>query len=351
MLWFESVLNRIVLNINQEDIAFFFASSIEINKEKRSKLKAQKSLECLSHHRSFSNCVLEFFLKGRKDSVRCVAIDGVEKNLKDLYYGRKVDKDSSVYEAFSANKVQFKTNIDKERGRRGELLRKSKAKSSLLMPIANFGVLALDRLDSKKFTDYEIKLLKNFCEEIIKPSLELALDNEKNFNAAIRDQLTGIYNHGYFMLQIERELSNAKRGSYPVSLIMIDVDYFKHYNDLNGHLKGDKVLAEVGRILKYNTRKGDMVARYGGEEFAVLLFNAELKIAEQKADKLRTAVSQLNFFNEKMQPNNDLTISLGVASFPFNAECAKDLIERADKALYLSKKNGKNRVTVYENKV
>ena len=190
-------------------------------------------------------------------------------------------------------------------------------------------------------------VLKNFVNEVVAPSLDLALDNEKNFGASIRDPLTGLYNHGYFIFQLEREVENAKRGDNKVSLVMIDVDYFKYYNDHNGHPMGDKVLANIGKILRNSTRKGDIVARYGGEEFAVILFNAKPNDAIEKAEEFRKAIANFKFDKEELQPNGDLTISLGVANFPLHAKDHSELVEKADEALYHSKNSGKNRVSVY----
>ncbi len=351
MLWFTNKVNRIISEINSQDIAFLFTSLIEINRQKRSKLKAQVALKCLISHKSFGRYMFELYLMERTNKLRCVAISGVLKEIYNLYYGRAVLHDSRIYSVFYSKKIFFDKNFDNEKGRRSELLKKINAQSSLLLPIANFGDLVVNKLDKNNFNDYEILLLKNFVYEVIGPSLELALDNEKNFNSAIRDPLTGLYNHGYFMSQIEREINNAKRGKYKISLIMIDVDYFKHYNDLNGHPKGDQVLISIANLLKHNTRNGDIAARYGGEEFVVILYNTNIKLAAEKAERLRKTIADYNFYKKEMQPNGNLTISLGVANFPSDADESKELIEKADKALYFSKNSGKNRVSVYGKEV
>ncbi len=347
MLWFNNKVNKLIFNINSKDIAFLLTSSLEVNKQKRSKLKVQTALGCLNSHASFHDYIFEFFLKEKMGKLRCAAISGVTKDLMGMYYGRRAMPGSLVSEVFNSRKTRFVVTTNNEPGRRGEFLRRTNTRASLLVPIEDFGVLVVNRFDTDKFSDYELTLLKYFVDEIVKSSLELALDNEKNFNAAIRDSMTDLYNHGYFLFQLEREIENAKRDNYPISLIMIDLDYFKHYNDLHGHPRGDKVLIDIAKILKYNTRWGDVVARYGGEEFVVVLHNAKLKFAVAKAERLRTAVSNFRFYKEEMQPNRDLTISLGVASFPETVSNSSELIEKADKALYFSKNNGKNRVSVY----
>ncbi|MBI2148596.1 GGDEF domain-containing protein [Candidatus Woesearchaeota archaeon] len=348
MLWLNKKMSDIVASVNPKDIAFLLASSLEINKAKRSRLKAQIAIDCLSSHNYYKNYFFEFYLREGSGKLRCVALGGVEGVLRNLYLGRSVLRGSIVFNAFYSRKAVFDT-VDNEIGRRAELLTKLGIKFSLFLPVGSFGVLVVDKKEDHKFDNYEISLLNSFVNDVIAPSLDLALDNEKNFGASIRDPMTGLYNHGYFVFQLEREIENAKRGKNKVSLVMIDVDYFKNYNDVNGHPKGDKVLINIAKILRENTRKGDIVARYGGEEFAVILFNAKLKAAAEKAEEFRKAISDFKFDREELQPNGNVTISSGVANFPANTDNASDLIEKADKALYNSKNTGKNKVTIYSN--
>lgn len=346
MLWLNKKMSDIITSINPKDIAFLLASSLELNKAKRSRIKAQITLDCLISHASFKNYIFEFYFKEKTEKLRCVALEGAEGVLKKLYLGRSVSKGSNVYNVFSSKKMSFSTeNLDD--GRRYELLNKLGIKSSLYIPVANFGVIVVSKDTSSRFSEYEMTLLKSFVNDVVAPSLDLALDNEKNFGASIRDPLTGLYNHGYFVFQLEREIENAKRGGNKVSLIMIDIDYFKYYNDHNGHPMGDKVLENLANVLRNNTRKGDIVARYGGEEFAIILFNSKLSDAIDKAEQIRKAVVDFKFEKDELQPNGDLTISLGVANYPLNADTYERLVERADQALYNSKNTGKNKVSVF----
>ncbi len=350
MLWLNTKINNLVKTINPKDIAFLLASGLEINKAKRSRQKAQVALDCLSSHVSFKNYFFEFYFRDFSHKLRCVALGGFSNDLKSPYVGRSVDSNSSVvYKVFHTKKAYFDINLDKEHGRRGELVKKLGVKASFLLPVENFGIIVVDKNDTDKFDDYELVLLKHFIDEVVSPSLDLAFDNEKNFGASIRDSLTRLYNHGYFMFQLDNLIENARRLNIPISLVMIDIDYFKNYNDMHGHPKGDKVLVNVANLLRHNTRKGDVVARYGGEEFAILLFNANAGVAAMKAEQFRKAVQNFYFEYEKMQPNKDLTISLGVASFPLHTKEGADLLIKADKALYNSKNKGKNRVSVYGN--
>ncbi|MEK6947702.1 MAG: sensor domain-containing diguanylate cyclase [Nanoarchaeota archaeon] len=341
-------VREIVSNLDIRDIAFLLECSLKITKQKMANNMAQEAINCLKNYDHFTDLILEFYLLQNKN-LRCAAISGVDNETRNVYIGRRIIRGSIIAQSFINNKIIFHTEAEKEPSRRGEFITVNRIKSSLIIPIERLGVITINRFDKKKFNLHHIKFIKLFI-DVIKSSLELAIDNEKNFNAAIRDQLTGLYNHGYFAFELKKYIENARRANHNISLIMIDVDYFKKYNDQNGHPKGDELLIKLGKILRVNTRSADIVARYGGEEFAVVLHNAKLKDAVNKAELLRKAVSEYKFYNEESQPDKDLTISLGVSSFPDNADNAEDLVIRADKALYYSKNNGKNKVTSY-NKV
>ncbi len=162
-------------------------------------------------------------------------------------------------------------------------------------------------------------------------------------NQASRDPLTGLYNRRQLALDLQRELSRAKRYSTPLSLIMADVDFFKHYNDTNGHLAGDEILRQLAGLFVSNTRDVDTVYRYGGEEFIILLPQTDLAGAITVAEKLRQKVEKHSFPHGEKQPGGRLTISLGVAAYPDHARDAEGLILAADRALYRAKQSGKNR--------
>ncbi|SHJ22995.1 diguanylate cyclase [Desulfofundulus thermosubterraneus] len=160
---------------------------------------------------------------------------------------------------------------------------------------------------------------------------------------ASRDPLTGLYNRRQLALDLQRELSRARRYSISLALIMADVDFFKNYNDTNGHLAGDEVLRQLAALLVSNTRDADTVYRYGGEEFIILLPQTEPAGAVTVAEKLRRKVEKHSFPHGEKQPGGRLTISLGVAVYPDHARDAEGLILAADRALYRAKKEGRNR--------
>lgn len=171
----------------------------------------------------------------------------------------------------------------------------------------------------------------------------LADANQRLAQLAITDGLTELYNHRYLHERLDSEVERSNRTGLPLSLLMIDVDNFKHYNDLNGHPAGDAVLRKVARILSEGRRLNDVVARYGGEEFAILLVDTPSAAAVQLAETLRQRVERERFANGETQPGGRLTISLGVASYPEDAASAPALVAAADVALYRAKNNGRNR--------
>lgn len=172
--------------------------------------------------------------------------------------------------------------------------------------------------------------------------------NLKLNELSITDGLTGIYNHIHFYDRLTDEVHRAVRYGRPLSVIMADIDYFKHYNDTNGHIEGDHVLKEIASCLRRNVRDQDIVSRYGGEEFAILLPETGKEGALVMAGRIREYLLNQTFPHEEKQPGGKLTMSFGVAAFPDDADDPTCLMEMADKALYRAKKNGRNRVESYE---
>ena len=161
------------------------------------------------------------------------------------------------------------------------------------------------------------------------------------------DGLTGLYNHRYFYDMIEEYLSEAQERKQPLALLFMDLDYFKYYNDLNGHQEGDEVLKTVSELIKNSVRATDIVSRYGGEEFAVILPNTDQEEALRIAERVRLAVWTEEFIGEEYLPTERLTISIGVSVYPDNASNEIDLIKYADEALYRAKFLSRNTVQPY----
>jgi diguanylate cyclase (GGDEF)-like protein len=160
------------------------------------------------------------------------------------------------------------------------------------------------------------------------------------------DGLTGLYTHRYFQEALTKEIARAQRLGYPVSLMMIDIDRFKQYNDLFGHPQGDVALKEIAGVLKRSIRSYDLAARYGGEEMVLVLPQASPHRVLPLAERIRTAIAELPFRGASDSHRVQLTVSIGVAGLPAHAKTKSELIERADQALYLAKEEGRNRVSV-----
>ena len=165
---------------------------------------------------------------------------------------------------------------------------------------------------------------------------------EKTLLSAVTDGLTGLYNHRYFHDRFEEEVERARRYQHPLSLLMLDLDDFKRYNDTNGHIAGDLLLVEVSKVLKRAVRKVDTAARYGGEEFAIILPSTKKKGALIIAGRICQKIADYRFPNQAVMPKGKITVSIGVASLGDDSDNHNGLLDSADKALYRAKAGGKN---------
>ena len=223
----------------------------------------------------------------------------------------------------------------------------------LCIPMVAFGeTVGIMQLDMANEDQRQSNLAD---EESIKPLEELGTMAADEVAAAIeelklrarlqhqstRDSLTHLYNRRYFMEAIERELYRAKHTERELSVLMFDLDFFKQFNDLHGHIGGDMVLRAFGKVLEEATRGGDVASRYGGEEFAVIMIDCPLEGARKRAEEIcaKTNTIALEFHGELLE---GVTTSIGISSFPQDGETIDDLITSADKALYAAKANGRN---------
>lgn len=198
--------------------------------------------------------------------------------------------------------------------------------------------------------DLRVALLSYFVEvnrKLKNPKIiELQLF-EQTQESAYRDELTGLCNFRYFKDHLGREIERAERYGLALSLVMVDIDDFKTYNDTNGHETGNEALATVARLLVESLRKIDVPARYGGEEFALILPSTAKLAALGVAERTRRRIDEQYFPCEGGQPLGRLTASMGIASYPADAADPSDLVRRADSALYVAKTMGKNEVHLY----
>jgi diguanylate cyclase (GGDEF)-like protein len=160
---------------------------------------------------------------------------------------------------------------------------------------------------------------------------------------SVTDELTGLYNRRYVLQMLEHECQRAQRYATDLSLMMIDIDHFKNYNDRYGHPAGDRLLkAFAGRLLRI-ARKSDVVARYGGEEFMILMPDTHVHMAVRVAERLRRDIERYSFANRHSQPGGRLTISIGCSHYK-QARTKMHLIQWADDCLYRAKNGGRNQI-------
>ena len=162
---------------------------------------------------------------------------------------------------------------------------------------------------------------------------------------ALRDPLTGLFNRRFFDAGLEQEIMRSHRSGYPVSLLILDIDHFKNFNDEYGHEAGDAVLRAIGQLLQTHVRGGDVACRFGGEEFVILMPNAPLESAKARGKQILEAIRGQEIPHQgQLLPS--VTASLGVAEFPSHASTADGILEAADNALYKAKRAGRDRMVV-----
>lgn len=207
----------------------------------------------------------------------------------------------------------------------------------------SFASFGLETLEAGAYTyllkPLNVKEVKLFLRRAIESTYLVTQAKQRKVyqGMSILDGLTGVYNHRYFEEVIEWHVSHLRRHPQALSLFMIDIDHFKRYNDTKGHPAGDKVLSNTARLFVDSLRDDDQVFRYGGEEFAIILPQTPQKQAKIVGERLVT-VARMSL---------PVTISVGLATFPDNAQTKHELIERADKALYQAKSSGRNKLCLF----
>jgi diguanylate cyclase (GGDEF)-like protein len=208
------------------------------------------------------------------------------------------------------------------------------------------GVMVVGKKEPAGFSDKQLQILSILGSQAAVATAK-ALLYKKIEAMAITDGLTGLYNHRYFYQRIEEEWLRAQRYKKTFAIILLDIDFFKKFNDTYGHKAGDAALVSLGKVLMETARNVDVVARYGGEEFAVVLPETSGEQAMIIAERMRRNIKDQPFEVDPRKPLVSITVSIGVASFPQDGETFGALIEAADQALYKAKDNGKNIVCPY----
>lgn len=239
-------------------------------------------------------------------------------------------------------------------GKDAELLAPSQASEAYALFLAplhattasSLGVLIATRPSAVGFSQEEQELLYTAAIAFASVLHKVTLFQQTKA-LAITDPLTKLYNRRHLQERLDQEVARALRYSHPLSVLLIDIDNFKLYNDLNGHLQGDAALRELAALLRRHTRQADLVARFGGEEFVVILPEIDAASARAVAEKLRQTVEQTHFKGEEVLPGGNLTISVGLATLPSDARESVELLDLADRGLYLAKRWGRNRVCYF----
>ena len=206
------------------------------------------------------------------------------------------------------------------------------------------GNFTIERID-KSFTNEEVELVTKLT-DAMNNVLSWISTHHQLSQSATRDGLTGLLNHKTFLERFEKEINRSNRFEHELGLIFFDIDKFKSINDTYGHLYGDYVLEEVSRIISKNVRSIDIVGRYGGEEFSVILVNTNIKDCIPLAEKIVKKIAKKTYLKDGIAVN--LTISAGMSGFPAHSDSIRDLIGKADKAMYQTKLKGGNGVSIAE---
>ena len=222
------------------------------------------------------------------------------------------------------------------------------AKPKIIIPILGpFGlygiILVGHKIQGNKYTAEEQEFLYQLMS-----FMSHAIKNYLHYENSLRDVKTGLYNHGFFMARLKEEVAQTKNSSYISSVIVIDVDKFKSFNDTYGHLAGDQVLEKLAQVIRLGVRNKDVPSRFGGEEFTVMLSHADVAVAKKVAERLRSNVAKMRVpWEEMVLPQ--VTISLGVFTFKQNSDLEPaEILRRADEALYVSKNSGRNCSTAWK---
>ncbi len=223
----------------------------------------------------------------------------------------------------------------------------AEAKSALIVPMIShgkvIGILQAESTRINRFSDIDQKVAS-----ILAASAAMAYENSRLHNElemmVIIDDLTGVYNYRYFSDKLADEIRRATRYRQPLSLIMVDIDWFKRINDTYGHEAGNVLLKGVVRVIALNIRDTDTLARYGGEEFIIILPQTDHDDAQLIAERIRSEIEKSTFGDGHKYPKLTATVSVGITTYPDNGHSEDELVQLVDRAMYLAKGSGKNAV-------
>lgn len=227
------------------------------------------------------------------------------------------------------------------------ILRKEGVKTLMAITIRSenkiIGISYVDSFTSKRFLPREISAFKLLSTQVA-VAIEKAQIIEDFHIKAYKDELTGLSNYRHFLESVQKAFQRSKRYGHSLSVVIMDIDHFKDYNDNFGHLAGNYILSKIGALIRNNFRELDIRARYGGEEFIVVISEADIEKSYNIAEKFRQHCCEELRPEKDDKINQNVTISIGVASYPHYCKNLQHLLKKADEALYEAKKQGRNRV-------
>ncbi|UCF87705.1 MAG: diguanylate cyclase [Nitrospiraceae bacterium] len=288
-----------------------------------------------------SSSAIGFFITD-KGQLRIIARKGFEPE-KDAFYPR------GTYFNFIVKNKQLLHLSQLDKKKDVYPFKINETKTFLGIPIIPeeevIGVLAITSKEYDAISSFHVHLLTTIADQAAMSINNAQLHRQVEM-LAITDGLTGLFNHKHFQERLNQEFQRIQRIPQPLSLLLIDIDFFKKINDTYGHPAGDMVLKKLAQILKKTLRGIDIIARYGGEEFAAVLMGTDRGGAKKMAERLRSKVMEIPFQTDEGEIK--ITLSIGVATHPHDAEAKDEIISRADQALYHAKESGRNQVCLWK---
>ena len=292
-----------------------------------------------------------FMFASKPDIDRLELLNSKGYNLSDLD-GLFMDKKDPLLAYFADKKLPVKlSSVTKKCKNSPGLARLKSLDIQLITPISVQnkveGIICLgQRVKRRAYEELELEHVS-----ILSNIISIAVSNATLYyeveQLSYTDGMTDLHNFRYFELRLKEEVSRHKRTKNGLSMLFLDVDNFKNYNDTVGHPAGDEVLRKLSAVLRDTVRENDLVARYGGEEFAVILPAVGKAGAAILAERIRENIEKTYFEHEEIQPLGKVTVSIGIASLPDDGETDKELLNASDVALYAAKKEGRNQVMLY----
>jgi diguanylate cyclase (GGDEF)-like protein len=279
-----------------------------------------------------------FLVDTERQELRLAASNGEVKAKKGDVFDRWIMRHRKplMIEAIEADFRFTAGDIEEAKGRFRALIA-----APLISENKILGILRMDNLQELTFAQDDLRLL-DIVADLGAVAVQNALLYSRTQELAIRDTLTGLFVRRYFLERFKEDLARAARKKGTLSLLLLDIDHFKDYNDRYGHAAGDLVLRFLARQLDSIMRKGDIAVRFGGEEIGILLYDMDRKEAKYEAERIRKAIRDRPIIFRRKE--NNVTVSIGVSTYPKDAMLEEELMRIADERLYKAKELGRDRV-------